>query len=185
MVPLEQMIGFQGDLKVMDEDAMQQLKNEMIENGFNSPIHIWRSPKQKKKFVLDGHQRCHALKSLRDDDGYGIPESLPVDYIKAKNLKQAKHILLSRVSQYGRATPGGLYAFMADANIGIDEIKSSFKIPEIDIPKFEADFLNTPVQRDAPGAQELDDATHSNLMHTCPRCGMKFGKGAPEGGKQR
>jgi len=182
LMPLEEMIEFQGDLKAMSEEAMQQLKNEMIENGFNSPIHIWKPVKGKKRYILDGHQRCRALASLRDD-GYKIPKSLPIDYIKAKDIKQAKHILLSRVSQYGKTTPGGLYEFMMDTNMEIEEIKSSFTIPEIDIPKFEIDFLGMPKPKESQGSTEIDDKTYSNLMHTCPRCAFKFGKGVPKDGK--
>lgn len=128
---------FQDELKVISEDDLVRLKNEIIEYGFNSPIHVWKQGNALHN--LDGHQRVHALRAL-ESEGYEIPP-VPVDYVEAKSKRQAKHILLSRVSQYGKTTPQGLYAFMADANMPMDEVKESFSIPDMDVGKFEKEYF--------------------------------------------
>ena len=112
------------------------------------------------------------------EDGYKIPKKLPVDYIHAKSFKDAKHILLSRIKQYGKPTQQGLYNYMADANMSIEDVQSSFgDLPGLDMEKFDKDFFQKPENKEAEGASEISSETYSNLVHKCPKCGFEFGKG--------
>lgn len=171
---------FQGDLKMLTDDRMAMLKGQIIKYGFNSPIQIWMNG--QTKHILDGHQRTRALDALAQD-GYEVPDELPVDWILAKTKKQAKEILLSRIAQYGETTQTGLYSYMADAGLSFSEIKESFPLPNFDFSRFERDFLSQLPKKETVGAIEISEESYSNLMHTCPRCGMRFGKGAPKNDK--
>ncbi len=179
-VDYNKILNFQGELKELNEDDRNRLVNEILEYGFNSPIHVWRF--NKKLYNLDGHQRVAVLNYLKSE-GWTIPK-IPVDYIKAKNLKEAKHILLSRVKQYGIVKAQGFYNYMADANMDINEVKESFgDLPGLDMEKFDKDFFQRPDERESEGATEISTETFSHLAHTCPKCGFKFGKGATKGKK--
>ena len=175
-VPYTKIKNFQGDLKDISPEDYERLKEQILDHGFNSPVHVWKHRNQL--WNLDGHQRIKVLSGL-EDEGYKIPD-IPINYIKAKNMADAKRILLSKVSQYGKVTPQGMYNFMADANITNDEMKEHFRIPDLDFDKFNEDFFGEPRKTVAEGAKEIDtDDYASSLVHKCPRCGFKFGKGAP------
>lgn len=142
-VDFEKIDDFQGGLKELSPEDFERLKGEMDDYGFNSPIHVWKH--KGKMHNLDGHQRVMVLRALRLD-GWSIPH-VPVDYIKAKTMKDAKHILLSRVSQYGKVNPRGLYDFLEDSQIHISEAVSSFQIPEIDMEQFQVKFFVDPEKK--------------------------------------
>lgn len=134
----KEIIPFQGKLKQLTDINYERLKHEILTSGFNSPIHVWK--KSNKLYNIDGHQRIAVLTKL-EGEGYTIPE-IPIDYIKAKSYQNAKHILLSRVSEYGEITERGLVDFVNDAQIGIDEMKVSFNFPNIDFDSFEHLFIS-------------------------------------------
>lgn len=168
-VDFKEIDNFQGDLKVMSQEGYDQLKQEVLEYGFNSPIHVWKKGKRLKN--LDGHQRIQLLIRL-ESEGYKIPK-VPIDIIEAKNEKQAKHILLSRISQYGKVTPEGLHSYMEESGIELDEIKEGFSLPDVNIDQFERKFFKNEDAED----EETDKAKQqSKLVHKCPQCGHQFSK---------
>lgn len=177
-VKYTQIEDFQGGLKTITPEDLAALKTQMTTHGFNSPIHVWKGG--SKYYTLDGHQRVAALKAL-EEDGWGIPP-VPVDLIKARNKAEAKRILLSRVAQYGKLNPGGLYEYMADSEIALDEVKDNYRLPDLDVEKLEEQFFGKP-KVDPEGSKEVDKETYTNLVHQCPKCKFRFGKGAPTNGE--
>lgn len=174
-VPFTSIKDFQGELKEMDKVDKDRLIAEILENGFNSPIHVWKQG--KTLWNLDGHQRIAVLTHL-EADGYVIPD-VPVDYIKAASKEKAKHILLSRVKQYGKVTQTGLHEYMQGANMDINHLQSSFgDLPGVDVDQFAKDFFQPPEQKEIKGASEVPAESYSAMTHECPKCGFKFGKGA-------
>jgi hypothetical protein len=175
---VEQCLEFQGDLKSISASNLAKLKGQLAKHGFNSPVQIWKSG--KKHFILDGHQRLLALQALASE-GWIIPQSIPVDFIHAKSEKQAKEILLSRVSQYGDVSSEGLHGFMAQAELNIDTVKADFNIPGVNLAAFEKQFTRSEVPSQDPIPQKEEpkvaSAKASKLIHTCPKCGCRFGKG--------
>jgi hypothetical protein len=137
-ISLDDIANFQGDLKDLSKINFKKLKNSILEHGFCSPFHLWE--KDKKYYCLDGNQRTRVLLTLRGE-GYSIP-NLPVTFIKAKTKKQAKKILLSLTSQFGNMTSQGLYQFMMDADLGMDEVEDSFSFPEIEFGSFKSEFFD-------------------------------------------
>lgn len=162
---------FQGQLKTISESNLQKLKREIGENGFNSAVDVWKSG--KTLWNLDGHQRLAAVRSLAEE-GYEIP-LIPINYVQCKNKKQAKHILLSRISQYGKVKESGFAEYITDAGLDISDMKDSFDIPNIDFAKIDNQFINPEPKKDDVSA-ETSGESFSTLLHQCPECGHKFGK---------
>lgn len=135
---LDDIINFQGELKDLSKANYKRLEKSISDNGFCSPFHIWED--KGKFYCLDGTQRTRVLITLRKK-GWVIPK-LPVTFIKAKTKKQAKKILLSLTSQYGNMTRQGLYQFMMDAELEMDEVEESFNFPEIEFASFRSEFFD-------------------------------------------
>ena len=138
-LPIDELIAFQGDLKHLERDQYEKLRANIIELGFSFPFHVWVH--EGKNNIIDGHQRLTALKLMRENEGFVIPP-LPVNYVEAENLAQAKRKVLAAASQYGTFSDLGLLNFMKDAAIDLPELMGKFDFPEIDMQKFGAEHFN-------------------------------------------
>lgn len=107
---VEELDGFQGDLKTITRENFAKLKKSIIDNGFLAPIFYWKD--KELNYIIDGHQRAKALIELQSE-GYKIPK-IPVVQIKAKNRSEAKKALLYVVSQYGDISKKGATEFLID-----------------------------------------------------------------------
>lgn len=130
-VSIDDLVPFQGELKSLSKENYERLKKEIIETGFAFPFHVWRDASVNKIYIIGGHQRLRALKQMRDE-GFTIPK-VPANFIKAKSYKEAKRRVLQDVSQYGHVERQGLYEFMHEAEIDVDDLLPSFSIPEIEM----------------------------------------------------
>ncbi len=135
-IPYKEIMAFQGNLKSLSKENNKRLREEILKYGFNSAVDVWKDG--KNKFNLDSHQRLIVVEEL-EKEGYLIPP-IPVNWIKANSLKDAKHILLSRVSQYGKVQETGLKAYLNSSGLTVDDIKQSFSLPDVDMISFEKDF---------------------------------------------
>ncbi len=127
---------FQGNLKSLSERDYEKLKAMILDRGFSFPIAVWL--RDSSKFILDGHQRLRVLRQLRED-GYDIPP-VPVDVIEAETFKEAKTKLLAAASQFGKVEGDGLYEFLTEADLEVDEVIESMRLPEIDMGFFKEEF---------------------------------------------
>ena len=153
---LDELTIFQGNLKDLSDANYEKIKKSILDHGIISPWHIWNN---KDKFnILDATQRTRALLKMRDE-GYKIPK-VPVVFIIAKSIAEAKRMVLALTSQYGNMTHDGLHEFINEAGISFDELKESFEFPEIDLAKFEAEFFeSTDGNTDADEVPEVDPAS--------------------------
>lgn len=140
LVPIDHLEIMQGDLKSLSKASYQKLKRSIERHGFTAPIFVWRG----KNKILDGTQRLRAVQQMLKE-GYELPEGkLPVCWIDASNIKEAKEILLTFVSQYGKIESQGLYEFLADNDpLDFGEVKLEIDLPEIDIGDFETEFFTS------------------------------------------
>ena len=165
---------FQGDLKTLTEVNYLRLRNRIEKDGFNSPIHVWKDGEDL--YTLDGHQRCRVLGKM-EEEGYEIPE-IPCVTIEADGIEQAKRILLSHASQYGEMDRQGLYEFMVDNQINIDEWSEGFNFPEIAQKGFNEEFFVDQGVRDPKGgpsgATEISSEEFEHFNNKCPRCSFEF-----------
>lgn len=136
VLDISEMIPIQGNLKDLEKKEYEQLKKEILEDGFSVPFFIWKT--ETANSILDGTQRHRVLTQMREE-GDDVPK-LPVNWIEASNLKQAKRKLLAFTSQYGKMTNQGLYEFNAE-DFTMDEMKESFRFSEVDFKKYEAEYF--------------------------------------------
>lgn len=132
-LPIDELHDFQGNLKHLSEDNYKKLKKSIIQLGFSEPCSVWK--KDGKYWILNAHQRVRTLKRMRDD-GATIPD-IPVNFVEATDIKEAKKKVLSLTSQFGEMTKEGLDEFMTEAGLDFKEVEESFRFPEIDFVDFD------------------------------------------------
>lgn len=175
-IEIEQLEEFQGDLKELSDEAYEKLKTEILDTGFAFPVFIWRDPKPKaKKKIIGGHQRVKTLRRMKAE-GIVVPP-IPYVVIQAKSEHEAKRRVLQDVSQYGKVTGQGLYDFMKESQIRINDLAASFVIPEIDIADFSDAFF--PVEKEVtftakPGSKEMGEEEFQEFDHKCPKCSFEW-----------
>lgn len=172
-VELDKLNDFQGELKELPDAARQKLRKEIIETGFAFTPHAWLNPDDDRLYLVDGHQRVSVLRGLAAE-GYDIPP-IPVTLVHATTIRDAKRRVLQAASQYGQMTAQGLYDFTIINDINIDDIRTSFDFPQINMEKFNS-FFEKPEEKERPGGKEIGADQFSHLIHTCPECGHRFGK---------
>lgn len=128
--PISELHDFQGALKKISTQNMRKFKQNLIRLGFSAPILLWQKTKKSKSYILDGHHRIKALLEL-EGEGYRIPTELPVDYVKAKSISQAKEKLLAYTSRYATVNKKGFDIFID--GLDIDQVLEEINIPEIKI----------------------------------------------------
>ena len=133
-LPFDRLKTFQGDLKDMTKANAEKLKASILRYGWVAPVFVWN-----KNEILDGHGRLLVLGHLLNE-GYTIGD-LPVVDIEAQTKKEAAEILLAINSKYQTITDEGLYQFMSEMDLKIDDL-SIFELPDIDLKDFEADFFS-------------------------------------------
>jgi len=121
--PLKDFENFQGNLKSLPSDKLEKLKTNILKNGFISPIFLWKG----NNYILDGHQRITALKSLiyeghgvSSDEGLGA--ALPYIEIEAKDKTEAAKYVLAYNSQFGNIERQGFVEFTANFDIDIPSL---------------------------------------------------------------
>lgn len=102
-------------LKDNADRNVEKLVNSIKKGGFTDPFFVWN--RENKPYVIDGEGRRQAILQLIKE-GYEIPE-LPVLFIEAKNLAEAKKNVLRKASTYGKITQESQYSFVQD----IPEVK--------------------------------------------------------------
>ena len=126
-LPIDELVEFQGNLKKLSKKNLEKLKARILEDGFNVPFFVWDHDGTFS--LLDGHQRMRALTSLKAD-GYEIP-ALPVAYIEAADIADARKKLLAISSQYGEFDSAELSEWLDE--IG-GEIAETLRLVDTDIP---------------------------------------------------
>jgi len=124
----------------LSETNYNKLKKEILELGFSEPLSVWRQG--ENNFLLNGHQRVRTIRRMVED-GYECPE-LPVNWVEAADENEAKRKVLALTSQYGTLESQGLYEFISDSDISVDDIEESFHFPEIKLEDFRAEYYEDP-----------------------------------------
>jgi len=140
---------FQGDLKSLSAADYEKLRGEILQLGFSFTFAVWKSG--TNAFILDGHQRKRTLMKMREE-GWRIPP-VPVSFTFADSFKEAKQKLLGAASQFGKIEGQGLYEFMAEAQITVDELAERVRFPELDMQMFRQEYFEIPNMYDA----KIDD----------------------------
>lgn len=175
LVALNDLKGTQGNMKFLDDASYEKFKQVILKHGFSEPITVWE--KNKKYYILNGHQRLTLLKRMVSE-GYKCPK-IPISVVSAKSLKDAKKHVLSLASQYGKFDQKGVFDFLQETDISIDEFKTDYALADFGIESFESAFFGTTEEEIEVKKPKKDKAasSQSKLKHTCPSCGFEFDNG--------
>lgn len=149
-----EMTEFQGDFKALTRENYNKLKKTILDLGFSDPINVWVS--DDKNYILDGHQRKLVLTGLRAE-GYLVPK-IPVNYVYAENIQEAKKKVLTFSSNYGQITEESLSDFMIDAGIDADFLNTDVVLPEVNLDYFsmEDDQAGLTNEDDVPNPENIE-----------------------------
>lgn len=165
-----QLTPLQGGLKNLSEANYTRLRKEILELGFSEPISVWVDTGANKVYVLNGHQRLRAIKQMVEDEGMNCP-AIPVSYVEAADIQEARRKVLSLASDYGEVDEQGLAEFMALAEVSLPELKESFNFSNLDMPAFEAEHFG----EEPPGGKgSKKPKIKLTKMVTCPNCQNEF-----------
>ena len=164
-LPFSEMTEFQGELKSLSKEDYEKLRRQLETSGYSFPISIWKAP-DGLNYILDGHQRLRTIKAMVAD-GWEIPD-LPVSYTEASTYKEAKQKLLAAASQFGKMESQGLYEFLIDADLSVDDLVLNNRFADLDIDSFNKEFFNVNNPEDFefndPGESNLDPDTKLSLL---------------------
>jgi len=164
---IHEMEFFQGDLKTLSKENYERLRSRILQRGFSFPFFIWAN--EGTNWIMDGHHRYLILKDL-EKEGYEVPK-LPVAYVEAETLQEAKAKLLELNSNYAKIDGEGFLNFTAD--LDLEEISLNIDLPDFHIPNIEIESLEPEDLSDKN--KEIDTDNFGNdLEHTCPKCGFEF-----------
>ncbi len=151
----------------MSEANAAKLEKSIIDFGFSFSFNIWTDP-QGQHHCLDGHQRRRVLCKMKDK-GWIIPP-LPVSWVEASSLNEAKKKVLAAAAQYGSVNTQGLYEFIETNSISLEFLEAAIELPTIDLGKFKAEYYtDLDIEKD-PDTTRPDP----KKLVTCPNCGHEF-----------
>jgi hypothetical protein len=178
-IPLDELHAIQGNLKTASVANYKKFRKLIEKRGINFSLHVWKElapvlkvtkvDKKKKAvtvtqdrpavkwWIIDGHLRKLLLTKMRNEDGYEIP-SVPCVEIEAVSLADAKKQVLAASSNFHKVSKDGLYEFLNENEMGFEEL-SEFDLPDIDLPKFKAEYFD-----EAEPLEEGDDLYSKKIL---------------------
>ena len=117
-IDFHELQSFQGGLKEHTENDYEKAKKSILQYGWSFVLYYWNDG--KKKWIIDGHNRCEVLSRL-EAEGYLIPP-IPAIEVFCKNRKEAKQKLLRLNSTFGRLSKESVLEFAEDIDLNFDEI---------------------------------------------------------------
>lgn len=140
LLPIDSLMTFQGNLKTLSEKKYLKLRRSLESHGWSFPVQVWRN--NGENCIVDGHQTVFTARKMLTD-GWKIKEGLvPIDWIEAKDKKEAKQKILLRMSQYGDYDNESFYEFISTEELSFDDLKLEINLPQIDWKEFEKGYLS-------------------------------------------
>jgi hypothetical protein len=128
----------QGNLKDLLSEDYLKFKENVLKHGFVDPIDVWVEPSGELS-SLGGTQRIRMLTAL-ENEGYSIPP-IPINRIQAETKTEAKKIILSLASQYGRFNNEGVLEFVSDMGFSdLSEVADAFRLAEVSFDDIAEEF---------------------------------------------
>lgn len=120
-------------LKVTDEKRIEKLAASLLEFGLVNNLQVWRD--KKKLYCFDAHHRKKAFQLLADH-GVEVP-SLPATFCLAKNIEEAKQLLLVKESVASSIDKDTIRDYMAEIDMNVELIDTMLDLPGINMADFE------------------------------------------------
>lgn len=138
-VPLDSLLAFQGEIKTLSKEEYERLRTTTIKEGIRLALHVWEHKGQLN--LIDGHQRTWAWKKMRDDEGFEF-DDIPVSYVEAETIEEAKRVVLLALSQSGKVNQESLANYIRENHISVEWVVASLNPPNIKMGDFAERFLN-------------------------------------------
>ena len=150
----------QGNLKTLKKTEYEKLKKSLITRGITFPAFVWKEG--DTNWIVDGHQRVFTLQKLLAE-GYGIPSKIPVVFVKAASVDEAKELVLLASSAYAKIEADGLSEFLDSfGELDWEFLKSTIDLPDLDMDQFQDGYMGDPVDS-IEGVEEEQAPTHVKL----------------------
>lgn len=107
---LKDLVPLQGTLKHRSDTDRDMLAKSLRDDGLLTPLFVWVN--NSANYILDGHHRHQVMLNIE-----GPNFIVPVVYIKAQDLDEAKQMLLQMDVKYGNITPKGLAQFISETKV--------------------------------------------------------------------
>lgn len=107
------------------------------------------------------------------EEGIRLPKKFPANPVEAKDYKEAKKKVLALTSQYGTITDEGLYEFIHEAGLDLDEIVESFAFPGIRWEKF-LEGWGSEIIASAENTNKTEGGEGLSFKNKCPKCGYEW-----------
>jgi hypothetical protein len=157
----------QGNLKTLTKENYQRLKNVIIKYGFCEPISIWYecdgSGEKTIAWILNGHQRVRTVLEMISE-GWECPD-LPVNLVEAFDINEARKITLALASQYGQMDSDGLYSFLGDTDLNVDDLMTDYHFADLNLSGFIKGYMDPDPEGSGDGEKE------EPKERVCPNCG--------------
>lgn len=177
-LPLSYLTPMQGALKEVTPQAIVKLKASILKHGFIFPFFVWENSEDAKIYLIDGHTRLLALTELKAS-GHSVPQ-LPVVFIDASSLDNAKEKLLAVASQYGKFTEAGVSEFLGSFTFVPEDMFKSIDIPFLNFDPTSIMQPDTTIVSEHErvlndySEEEIEDKTAPDFRENCPHCGEKL-----------
>lgn len=174
LVDVSKLVPTQGELKFLSEENYLKLKHSIESYGFIEPINVWMN--KGKYYIVNGHQRLTGVKRLIEE-GVKIKQ-LPVTFIKAKTLEEARKSIVGLASQYGEFSIEGTKAYADSIKMNFEDFKRVAQFSGLNNISFQAMFEKKAEKEIVNSSKEIDIAGITRLQHECPKCGFEFNSGS-------
>ena len=161
-IDFHELQSFQGGLKEHTESDYEKAKKSILQYGWSFVLYYWNDG--KKKWIIDGHNRCEVLSRL-EAEGYIIPP-VPAIEVFCKNRKEAKQKLLRLNSTYGRLSKESVLEFAEDIELNFDEIA---------LPDTTIDFEDEQAPQETEGDDDIPDVDEKEKPNSERGCMYELG----------
>ena len=114
----------QGNLKSATPEDAAKLKASLIKHDFIRPFKVW------KNWILDGHLLQKVMQEM-ESEGVKIPDKLPAEFVRCKNLKHAKELVLVYSSFYHKVDEEQLEIYLTESDIKREDVADILNLPDI------------------------------------------------------
>jgi|TARA_Y100000310_G_scaffold255696_1_gene263249 hypothetical protein len=163
----DDLVPFQGGLKDLTNRGYDNLASSLKKNGFFVPVYIWKGASgehAERPLLIDGHQRQRVFQG----GGFSLEGGLvPTIPIQARSAQHAAELLLRFDSQHGTRTHQGMYQFVSEHALPIDDL-ADLDIADYNHEMFKAEFFEEVVV----GGDAFGEVTDEGLStdYKCPKC---------------
>lgn len=146
---LYQLTPLEDNPKDLEKEEFEALKESILTEGFCFPLRVWKE--SPDKLILGGNTTYKVLKHLVEVEKHSLLGKLPISYVSAKNIKEAKRKALRDMAVYGKINKQAFFEFSSSFNIDTETFKNT-PLPDFDKLSYIDEFF-----KDHTDKEEIQD----------------------------